>query len=126
MNQEALNIKETIVSPGTILDRGRGIFEIIGNSYMSNPLGYYTLIMEWLAVYVKDPLPETKFVFNLEYANSTTKKLLYDVIGLLSQISRQNKKLEIEWYYSDDDEDMIDTGKQFEKSSKLNFVFIKK
>lgn len=121
---EALKIEESIVSPRTVLDKERGVFEIMGNSYMSNPVGYYDTILDWLNHYLKDPLPYTKFVFNLEYANSTTKKLLYEIICKLTELPKQNKQLEVVWYYSEDDEDMIDTGKHFEKSMKFPFVFV--
>lgn len=123
---EALNIEESIVSPRTVLDKERGVFEIMGNSYMSNPVGYYDAVLNWLNCYVRDPLPYTRFVFNLEYANSTTKKLLYDIISKLAELPKQNKQLEVVWYYSEDDEDMIDTGRHFEKCMKFPFIFVSK
>lgn len=123
---ESVFIKESLVSPKTILDKEQGIFEICGNSYMSNPILHYSVITEWLSEYVKDPLPETKFIFNLEYVNTATVKLLNDIISTLLSLREKGKKVEIEWHYNDDDEDMIDIGKQYEILNRFPFKWIKK
>lgn len=119
-------IKEALGLPKTVLNKELGIFEICGNSFMSNPFVHYTEVINWLKEYVKNPLPETKFSFDLEYANSATLKLLNDIINILLYIPKINHKLEIIWYYSDDDDDMKDVGKLYEKINKFPFTFIKK
>ena len=123
---EPIHIKESIVSPRTILDKDLAMFESSGNSYMSNPVMHYSAVLNWLNEYVRDPLPETRFVFNLEYSNSATIKLLNEIIIVLLKIKGTSKKLEIQWYYNDDDEDCIDIGKQFETINKFPFNFIRK
>jgi hypothetical protein len=122
----SIHIKESVVSPKTVLNKDLGVFEISGNSYMSNPVSHYNRVLDWLKEYVKDPLPETNFVFNLEYVNSATIKLLNEIIRVLLKIKETNKGLEILWYYNKDDEDCFDVGKQFEALNKFPFKFVKK
>lgn len=123
--QKSLNIKSTVDSPEIVLVPETGVVSIIGNSYMNNPIATYEPVFDWVREYVKSPAEKTGLILDIEYANSATKKIIYDLICLLLTV-KDNSEVEISWNYYEDDEDMIDTGKQFEKSSKKTFNFIKK
>jgi len=50
------------------------------------------------------------FDLGLEIMNSTTEKYIYKI---MKKISESSKKLIINWYYEEDDEDMKEDGKVF-------------
>lgn len=116
-----LQIEASLVSPKTILDKQKGVFSLVGNSYMSNPTAYYEVVITWLNEYIKDPLPVTNFVMDLEYINTATVKMLNEVVRILISLRDKGKTIHIEWYYQEDDEDMIELGKQYELLNKFKF-----
>lgn len=116
-----VEIKESLVSPKVVLNKDSGIFEIRGNSYMSNPTPLYELIENWLKEYVGNPPAKTVFSFDMEYVNTATVKLLSELIKLLVSIRTKEKEIVIKWCCSDDDEDMLELGKQFEKINNFKF-----
>ncbi len=122
---QRLSIVSNVDSPEIILIHEAGIISIIGNSYMNNPIATYEPVFDWVREYIKSPSKKTSLILDIEYANSATKKIIYDLICLLLTV-KDNVEIEITWNYYEDDEDMIDTGKQFEKSCKKAFNFIKK
>jgi SiaC family regulatory phosphoprotein len=121
---EALNIKEEEGTPKIILDKDHNIFEITGNSLPENILGFYAPVFNWIEEYVKQPNQITKFVVKLNYFNSSSSKIILDLIITLSSLVLRGYKVEVEWFYMDMDEDNLQTGKEFEGFAKIPFKFI--
>ena len=122
---EPLLIEATALSPKIVFDGHKGIFEISGNSYMNNPVQHYEILFTWLKKYVDNPLPTTTFIFNANYINSVSRKLMNEIIKLLSQIQKKGETLIIEWHYSNDDEDdMLQFGQQLEQLNSVKFIYV--
>lgn len=58
--------------------------------------------------------------FSLEYFNTSSARYLYDFF----KKQNGNIKIKIVWHYDDDDEEIIESGKEFEEISNLKFEFI--
>ena len=71
---EIINLEGTEDTPKIILDKTNKIFEISGRSLPEDSAEFYQPVLEWLAEYAKDPLPETTFDFKLEYFNTASSK----------------------------------------------------
>ncbi len=125
-----LIFEKTASSPKVILDCNKNIFEISGESRPNDPAGFYGRILKWLDDLYKH-LESQKtctepIVFNMsfEYFNSSSAKYIHDVCKNLCKIRAGGNKLVVKWHYKDDDEDMLEAGKEISRLAKLPFEYI--
>lgn len=115
-------IKEkTKNSPEIILDIENNTFKIAGRSIVEDPGEFYSPVYNWLEEYVKSPLPETDFVFDLEYFNSSSARQIMEIIMLLEKIQDSENKVKVSWLYEEGDEMSKDRGDEIKLVSKLEF-----
>jgi hypothetical protein len=121
---EPLIIVGTNECPTIFLDKEKHLFEIMGQSLPEEAINFYSPVIDWFVEYSKDPLPETILVIKLDYCNSSSTKAIIDVLEVLEDITIAGKKVEIQWQYMEDDDDMLEVGKEFEEILKVPFKFI--
>lgn len=114
-----LNLEGTSDTPKIILDKANKIFEISGRSLPEDSVEFYRPVLEWIANYAKEANPVTEFVFKLEYFNTSSSKLILDILSALEEI----EGMKIEWCYSEDDEDMEEAGKEFSELVEVPFSY---
>ena len=115
-------IKEkTKNSPEIVLDVENKAFKIGGRSIVEDPGEFYAPIYKWLEEYVKSPLPETNFVFDLEYFNSSSARQIMEIIMLLEKIPGTSNKVKVSWLYEEGDEMSKERGDEIKLVSKLDF-----
>lgn len=126
-SMKELIIEKTASSPKVILDCNKNIFEISGESRPNDPAEFYGRILKWLDDLYKH-LESQKtctepIVFNMcfEYFNSSSAKYIHDVCKNLCKIRAGGNKLVVKWYYKEDDEDMLEAGKEISRLAKLPF-----
>jgi hypothetical protein len=122
-----LSINQKIIlptknTPEVILDP-KGIIKITGRLIPENAIEFFNPIDEWLNEYFCSPTDIICLEICLEYINSEGIKHLLDLIHKIIHIHLKNnkKKLIINWYYKEDDEDILEQGTFF--SSVLNVPF---
>ncbi|MHB8259434.1 MAG: DUF1987 domain-containing protein [Bacteroidia bacterium] len=113
-------------TPWVVLDKEKAILEIRGYSFPDEAHAFYDDIINWFAEYAKDPNPETKLVFDLIYANSTSLKFLNDILKKMDLIVAAGKIVNIEWIYVADDEDLQQLGMILRDFHKVPFTFLPK
>ncbi len=111
---EALRIESTHKTPRVILDPENGIFELSGRSIPEDALGFYKPIFDWLDAYAKAPLPVTHVRFDLEYFNTSSSKNILEILKRLEAIHTNGHEVRVTWYYDEDDEDMEETGQDYQ------------
>ena len=116
-------IEPTEKTPLVILDPDKKKFEIIGVSVPQDGRDFYQPVLDWLKEYNEDPLELTEFVFNLDYFNISSSKMILFVLYKLQELQQKGKQVKIKWFYND--EDLFEVGQDYEYISKLDFVFIK-
>jgi hypothetical protein len=110
--------------PTIIMDKDKNMFEIHGQSLPEEAISFYSPVIDWLEEYAKSPLPETVLHVMLDYCNSSSTKALADLFEVLEEISLSGKKVEIRWQYMEDDDDMLEVGKEFQEIIKAPFTFV--
>ena len=110
--------------PTIILDKDKATFEITGQSLPEEAISFYIPVIDWFEEYIKDPLPETVLVLKLDYCNSSSTKAIADVLEVLEEYYKAGGKVEVQWMYMEDDDDMLDVGKEFQEIIKVPFTFI--
>lgn len=116
---DILTIKSTENTPGIILDKQNGIFEISGRSLPEDASHIYNPVLEWLKTYSAAPNPTTEFALKFEYLNTASSKLILDIFSTLGTI----KGSKILWYFHDDDEDMEEVGEELAELTDIPFEF---
>lgn len=103
-----------------------GSFQISGRSIPENSIEFYKPLIEWLEGYVQNAQAETKLEVKLEYFNTSSSKCLVEIFRKLEQIPQLNgdKKVMIDWYYDEEDEDMQESGEDFKEIIKIPIKMI--
>jgi hypothetical protein len=87
-------------------DGETGLCEISGESYMDNTFEFFDPVFRWLIEYTEDSKRSIKFICKLDYYNTGTSGCLYTIMETLKEFEQRGGKVDIEWYYNEDDIDM--------------------
>ncbi len=98
-----------------------GLLEIKGRSIPENSIEFYKPLIEWIESYAGSPQEVTNVNVQLEYFNTSSSKCILDVFKKLEAI---NKSITINWYYEEDDEDMLEAGEDYEAIINIPFKMI--
>jgi hypothetical protein len=108
-------------TPTINFDYSSGIFEISGRSIPENSIEFYKPVIDWLEDYSLSPQKITLLKVKLEYFNSSSSKCLLDVFKKLDAIYLKNNEVFIEWYFEEDDEDMVEAGEDYASIIQVPF-----
>ena len=121
---ESISIEGTPKTPVVNFDAHTGIVEIKGRSIPENSIEFYRPLVEWLEEYSKEPLKLTTVNIQLEYFNTSSSKCILDVFKKLESIKKAKNDVVINWYYEEDDEDMLEAGEDYESIIRIPFKMI--
>lgn len=117
---ESLHIQQTKTSPEVILDTEQGFVEIIGESYPENAIAFYKPVFDWLNAAMNSK-SKIQVKFQLDYFNTSSSKVIMDILDSLQEYHDQNGKVRVLWLYKEDDDDMQETGEEFSSDLSLPF-----
>lgn len=120
-------LEGTLDSPEVLLDKEGGLIKFSGRSLPEDAKSFYTPIMEWIEKYAGANLLNTRVIFQFEYINSSSSKMILELLDLIKRAFEDKKDdlLYIEWRYLDDDDDMLEAGEDFEERVGINFKFVR-
>ena len=121
---EAYYLEATPKTPKLDFDPATANFAISGRSIPENSIEFYKPLLEWLDDYVKSPASATNLEVKLEYFNTSSSKCLVEIFRKLEKITSEGKKLEVDWYFDENDEDMQESGEDFKEIIKVPFKMI--
>lgn len=121
---ESLLIEGTQKTPLINFDYDKGVLEIKGRSIPENSIEFYKPLVDWLEEYSNEPKDMTTVNVHLEYFNTSSSKCILDVFKKLENIHKNNKAVAINWYYEEDDEDMLEAGEDYESIIRVPFKMI--
>lgn len=109
-----MEIKASLNKPYIFLDKGKCTLTIKGKSYPEHPGEFYQPILEEI-IKCSDYMESSSITIDLglEIMNSLSTKYIYKII---KEIDDTSKKLNVNWYYEEDDEDMKEEGGMFKSS----------
>ncbi len=130
---EKLILEETENTPMVLLDNENHEIRFKGDSRPEDVRKFYEPVLDWLGEYekhlyfLKDQTKNIAVVanFEFEYFNSSSAKYLMDIIMKLSEISKiENINFKLNWHYDAMDEDMLESGEEFQDMLGVPFNFI--
>ncbi len=110
--------------PSIEFDPETGIMNMEGLSRAENAPEVYLPAIEWTEKYLQQPQNETVINMRIKYFNTSSAKCLLEIMERFLSLKKLSKKVTINWYHDDDDDDMIDAGKLFQEvlDVKINFI----
>jgi hypothetical protein len=121
---EPLYIEATSKTPLVNFNADAGIVEIKGRSIPENSIEFYKPIVDWLTKYADEATGSTEVNIHLDYFNTSSSKCILDVFKKLELIHKAEKEVTINWYYEEDDEDMLEAGEDYESIIRVPFKLI--
>ena len=118
-----LYLKGTEETPEIVFDQDKPEFRVTGKSYMEDATSHYTQVIGWLEEYSKNPNKVTNFKFELEYVNTASSKIVHDILDALDNLFLDGNEVLVEWHYYEEDEDMLELGKEFEEVYEVPFKY---
>ena len=76
--------------------------------------------------YKSEPAKSTDINFKLEYFNTTSSKMIFEVLKIAESMIKDGHQVNLNWYYEKDDPDLKDEGVLITSNLdvELNFVEI--
>lgn len=121
-----LIIKETKHSPLVNFNTETGVFELRGSSFLDNAHEFYTPVISWVKTYSKSALPKTHFIFDLNYINTSSQRMVFDLLKLLELMHRAGTAVSVEWLYDENDDDLKDVGEDLLSFMAFPYKIIEK
>ncbi|MCS6832499.1 MAG: DUF1987 domain-containing protein [Flammeovirgaceae bacterium] len=91
-----------------------GVLNISGDSYHEYTHEFFDPIFAWIDEYTKTPGRNITLNFKMNYFNTASSKCFFDIIEMLQKYQESGKGTAvINWYYQEDDEDMLETGQDY-------------
>lgn len=112
---ENYRLEGTNKTPEVSFDYDAGAFQIKGRSIPENSIEFYKPLFEWLDTYMQTPKGKTNLDVRLEYFNTSSSKCLVEIFRKLESIQGSGYEVIINWYYEEDDEDMQESGEDFQE-----------
>lgn len=116
---ENFTIKQGEDTPEVLVDMARGLIEISGKSLPEDSVLFYMPVETAVKGYISNPNPVTKVNLRLEYLNSSSQKRILEILTLLEELIEKGLEVKIFWYYNQEDEDILEEGRDLAKMLKL-------
>ena len=120
-----MKIEKTRNTPAVTLSRSECIFEITGSSFAENITDIYKTVLEWIEKEMPAIECELNCIFKFNVLNSVSYKNVIEIIMRLTHFVKTGKKINIHWFYHNDDEDNFAVGKDISELFDIPFDLIK-
>ena len=130
---ENLIIPETDFTPGVNFIIDSGHLELTGVSRPEDVAGFYEEPLNWLhelevalmkGSETRYDVSELNFEIKLSYFNSSSAKYLIIMLRHLKNLIKAGIPVNIDWYYDEGDEKMLEDGEDLAEAVDLEFNYI--
>ena len=121
-----LKIKQTKVTPKVEFDSINNTLTFEGKILCDNTPEFFEPINNWLKEYEVEAADKTALNFNLEYLNTSSSKYLLIMLKRFEKLNQRGKKVEVNWNYEADDDDIKEAGEDFHLMVDMPFKFVAK
>jgi hypothetical protein len=113
-----LERQKTLTTPYILIDEENHYMKFEGESYLEDIAVFFMEVNEWLETYLPTDFSVFTFDCCMEYFNSSSTKLLYNLMRLLDMHAIGGKKIIVNWYATDDNDITIECGEDFKDEMK--------
>jgi hypothetical protein len=118
---ESIKLEGTPKTPTVEFSSNNGVLLLKGRSIPENSIEFYKPLINWIEDYSASAPSETVLNVQLEYFNTSSSKCLLDIF---KRLERAGDAVTINWYYEEDDEDMLEAGEDYDAIIDIPFKMI--
>lgn len=112
-----VHIPATSSTPDIVLDGNRGSFSFKGKSYPYDALSHYQDVLDYIEDYSIQAMPTTELAFEWLYYNSSTSKVIVQILLMLRTIETD---LKVTWTCQKGADLMIEKAQEYSRLLHLN------
>lgn len=112
--EEIFITESTKNTPYVCVNYTNGIIDVKGRSSPENTMEFYNPFIKAIALLQNAKTPNVEANFKLIYFNTSSARCVYLIIKELKTLENKGKKVTINWFAEEDDEDMVETGLDFQ------------
>lgn len=95
-----------------------------GVSHPENVFVFYNPVIQAIRDFRKQPTNGIVVDFSLEYFNTSSARCIFLILKELKVLSTEGNNITINWSYEEEDEDMLETGQDFQELIEMSFNFV--
>lgn len=109
-----LEREKTNSTPYVLADEENSYLQFKGESFHENVIEFYGEIDEWLSKYMQTDFKTFTFDCELQYFNSSTSKLLLNMLLNMDEVVEgTDKEVIVNWITTEDNDIIIECGEDF-------------
>ena len=115
----------TTSTPSVLVDEEKGYMKLEGRCFHENISAFFKEINDWMDEYLTTDFGLFTFDNAINYLNSSTTKLLYNMLLKMDSYASDDNKIVVNWITTEANEIMIECGEDFqEEMENLEFNLI--
>jgi len=112
-------------TPYVLIDEAKGYMRMEGRSFHENVVEFFKEVNTWLDGYLISDFGAFTFDCEMNYFNSSTVKLLHNMLMKMEQYAGAEKKITVNWITTESNDIIIECGEDFaEDVSRLEFNLV--
>jgi hypothetical protein len=120
-----LEKEKTTSTPYILIDEEKSYMRFEGRSFHENVVEFFSDVNAWLDTYLAKDFGTFTFDFEMNYFNSSTSKLLHNMLTKMDRYASDEKKVIVNWITTEDNDIIIECGEDFQDDfSNLKFNLI--
>lgn len=93
-----MEVAKTSCTPYILIDEANNLMKFEGESFHENTLQFFKEIIGWLNDYLSNDHEPFTFECALNYFNSSTSKILFDMMDKMDESINNHGKVTVKWY----------------------------
>ena len=125
----SFKITSTTVTPEINFDIDNNTLTFLKVSKPANAIEFYRPLFEYIDNFEKKKIKskeveQISIDFKFDYYNTSSAKVIYELLGRFKKIEEQGVKININWYYHSDDDDLLEEGEIMSEAVNIPFNYI--
>jgi len=125
----SLKIESTAITPEVNFDIDNNTLTLLKVSKPENAIEFYRPLFDFIDRFEKNVVKPKQvdhitIEFKFDYFNTSSAKVIHQLLTKFKKISQMGIKIDVNWYYPDDDEDMLEDGQMISEAQGMPFNYI--
>ena len=123
---ENIYIEQSFHTPEVSFDNEKNRLYIVGKSYPEDASKFYEPIVAWLEENISEIKDNFSVEIQLDYFNTSSSKYILRIFLMLEDFKKEHPEitLSITWKYHPNDEEMKESGIEYQQFVTIPFEFI--
>ena len=119
-----IHIPETRSTPEVHFDLDKEIYLLRGRSIPADASSFFYPLEKWVEALSNAALPKSiNIKIRLEHLNTGTIRALLNIFSRLLRLRGKGAEITFEWFYEENDEDLIDKGEEISLILDIPFKY---